>query len=453
MELQAAAARARRPEMVNGFSDDDLQRQPPRNRARIERRKGLLGPGYQLFYTDPVDVCRGQGVHLYDADGNEYLDAYNNVASIGHSHPAVTDAVARQLGILNTNTRYLQDQILDYSEDLLSTFPSELNRVTYTCTGSEANDLAIRIARAHTGNAGIIVTANAYHGVTETVAAFSPSLGKTSPLGPHVRTIAAPDSVRHGVSGDFTEFMRNQIRAAIADLNRHGFGLCAFIADSIFSSDGVFADPTTVLGALAEEVRRAGGVYIADEVQSGFGRTGEAWWGFQRHRVVPDIATIGKPMGNGIPIAAAVLGSEIGRAFGENVRYFNTFGGSTVPIVAARAVLDVLRDERLMDNAHRLGTYLHDELRRATAELPEVFEVRGAGMFIGVDLIDPTSGRPDGALAKAVVDEMRRNFVLISASGPGANVLKIRPPLVFDRADADRLLETLSGSLRRFCAR
>ena len=348
--------------MVNGFSEDDIHRQPLRIRTRIERRKSLLGPGYQLFYSDPVDVHRGRGVYLYDADGNQYLDAYNNVASVGHSHPAVAEAVSTQLGIINTNTRYVQDQILDYSEDLLSTFPSELDRVTYTCTGSEANDLAIRIARAHTGNTGIIVTRNAYHGVTETVASFSPSLGKSSPLGPHVRIIAEPDSTRRRDLGDIAEFMRSQIHAAIADLNRHGFGLRAFIADSIFSSDGVFSHPTTVLGVLAEEVHRAGGVYIADEVQPGFGRTGDAWWGFQRHHVVPDIVTIGKPMGNGIPVAATVLRNDIGRAFGENVRYFNTFGGSTVPIAAAQAVLDVIRDEGLIDNARIVGTYLLDEL-------------------------------------------------------------------------------------------
>ncbi|MFD9669145.1 aspartate aminotransferase family protein [Rhodococcus sp. NPDC059968] len=440
--------------MVNGFSEQDLQRQPARTRAQIERRKSLLGPGYQLFYSDPVDVQRGRGVYLYDAEGNEYLDAYNNVASVGHCHPAVTEAVSKQLGILNTNTRYLQDQILDYSEDLLSTFPSELDRVTFTCSGSEANDLAIRIARAHTGNDGIIVTRNAYHGVTEAVAAFSPSLGKTSPLGPHVRVIAEPDSIRLHDHGDLADFMREQIRSAIADLNRHGFGLCAFIADSIFSSDGVFSHPTSVLGVLAEEVRGAGGVYIADEVQPGFGRTGESWWGFQRHHVVPDIVTIGKPMGNGIPVAATVLRSDVGRTFGENVRYFNTFGGSTVPIAAAQAVLDVVRDENLIDNAHTVGTYLLEELRRASAQWPQVFEVRGTGMFIGIDIVDdPETGRPAGALAKKIVDDMRRNFVLVSASGPAGNVLKIRPPLVFNRSDANRLLGTLFGSFERFLSR
>ncbi|MGW4338272.1 aspartate aminotransferase family protein [Rhodococcus koreensis] len=440
--------------MVNGFSEDDIERQPPRTRRQIERRKALLGPGYQLFYTDPVDVERGRGVYLYDADGNEYLDAYNNVASIGHCHPAVTDAVAKQLSVVNTNTRYLQDQILDYSAELLSTFPCELDRVTFTCTGSEANDLAIRIARAHTGNDGIIVTRNAYHGVTETVASFSPSLGTTSPLGPHVRVIEAPDSLRHRAHGDITAFMREQIRSAIADLDRHGFGVCAFIADSIFSSDGVFSHPTSMLGVLADEVRRAGGVYVADEVQPGFGRTGECWWGFERHDVIPDIVTIGKPMGNGIPVAATVLRNKVGRTFGDNVRYFNTFGGSTVPIAAAQAVLNVIQDEHLIDSAQVIGTYLLEQLRQVCAQRPQIFEVRGAGLFIGIDIVDdPETGHPSGALAKKVVDDMRHNFVLVSASGPAGNVLKIRPPLVFDRSNADRLLETLSASFDRFLTR
>ncbi|UNB53024.1 aminotransferase class III-fold pyridoxal phosphate-dependent enzyme [Mycolicibacterium sp. YH-1] len=450
---QAEFSPRRKPAMVNGFAAVDLARQPAPNRARIQRRQRLLGPGYQLFYTDPVDIARGSGVHLYDSDGHEYLDAYNNVASIGHCHPAVADAVAAQLRVVNTNTRYLQDQILDYSEDLLSTFPADLDRVTYTCTGSEANDLAIRIARAHTGAEGIIVTRNAYHGVTETVAAFSPSLGPTSPLGPHVRLIEAPDGGRLP-GGDVAEFMRQQVRQAIADLNRHGYGLCALVADSIFSSDGVFATPTSVLGAVAQEVRRAGGLYIADEVQSGFGRTGDAWWGFQRHGVVPDIVTIGKPMGNGIPVAAVVLKRAVGNAFGDNVRYFNTFGGSNVPIAAAGAVLDVIRGDRLIENARTVGTYLLDELRSGCASREQVFEIRGAGLFIGVDIVeDRQSATPNGALAKQIVDDLRRNFVLVSASGPEGNVLKIRPPLVFGRAHADRLLEAFFAAFDRWSER
>jgi 4-aminobutyrate aminotransferase-like enzyme len=443
---QPTVATRRAPEMVNGFSAQDLIRQPARAQDQIQRRAALLGPGYQLFYSDPVEVERGRGVHLYDADGNDYLDAYNNVASVGHCHPAVVDAVARQMAVVNTNTRYLQESILTYSSDLLSTFPAELDRVTYTCTGSEANDLALRIARFHTGAQGIIVTANAYHGVTAAVAEISPSLGKTSPLGAHVRTISVP--IAAGLDG--AAAMRDQVRSAIADLERHGYPLCAVIVDSIFSSDGVLTHPPTVLSVLAEEAHRAGGLFIADEVQPGFGRTGQGWWGFARHAVTPDIVTIGKPMGNGIPVAATVLRYDIGQAFGESVRYFNTYGGGTVPIAAAQAVLDVIRDEKLIANAHQVGQYLLDELRTLTAPWPQIGEVRGIGLFIGIDIVsDPETNAPDGVLAKAIVDDLRRHFVLISASGPAGNVLKIRPPLVFDRVDAARLLQEFSDTLTR----
>lgn len=446
---QSTAATRRTPEMVNGFSAQDLIRQPARAQDQIQRRAALLGPGYQLFYSDPVEVQRGRGAHLYDADGNDYLDAYNNVASVGHCHPAVVDAVARQMAVVNTNTRYLQESILTYSADLLSTFPAELDRVTYTCTGSEANDLALRIARFHTGAQGIIVTANAYHGVTAAVAEISPSLGKTSPLGAHVRTITVP--LGTGVDGvAAAEHMRDQVRGAIADLERHGYSLCAVIADTIFSSDGVFTHPPTVLSVLAEEAHRAGGLFIADEVQPGFGRTGQGWWGFGRHAVIPDMVTIGKPMGNGIPVAATVLRHDIGQAFGESVRYFNTYGGSTVPIAAAQAVLDVIRDETLIASAHHVGQYLLDELRTLTAPWPHIGEVRGTGLFIGIDIVsDSDPNAPDGVRAKAIVDDLRRHFVLISASGPAGNILKIRPPLVFDRVDAARLLQEFSGTLTR----
>jgi 4-aminobutyrate aminotransferase-like enzyme len=437
------------PEMVNGFSARDLNRQPARARELITRRAGALGPGYQLFYTDPVEVRRGLGVHLYDADGREYLDAYNNVASVGHCHPAVVDAVTRQLSTVNTNTRYLQERLLDYAEALLSTYPAGLDRVTFTCTGSEANDLAIRIARHHTGREGVIVTGNAYHGVTATVAELSPSLGRTSPLGRHVRTVSPPSRALAGARG-VAEFMRREVRAAIDDLARHGMGLCAFIADSIFSSDGVFPDPVPVLDAIAEEVHRAGGLYIADEVQAGFGRTGTHWWGFERHGFRPDLVTIGKPMGNGIPIAATVLREEVGREFGETVRYFNTFGGSSVPIAAAQAVLDVIRDEDLMANAQAIGERLRTGLTEISARHPSLTEVRGAGLFLGVEVsADPGTRAPSGALAQRFVDDLRQHFVLLSASGPAGNVLKIRPPLVFGAADADRLLEEFEATAAR----
>jgi 4-aminobutyrate aminotransferase-like enzyme len=411
----------------------------------IRRRDKSLGPGYRLFYDTPVEVVRGKGVTLFDSAGNEYLDCYNNVPSVGHCHPRVVAAVNQQMQTLNTNTRYVQESILDYSEQLLSTFPSELGHVMFTCSGSEANDLAMRVAKYVTGNQGIIVTSGAYHGLTAEVSSFSPSLGIGVPLGANVRVIDAPDALRYSSDEKpLAEHMRDQVRKAIADLHRHGVGVAAFIADSIFSSDGVFAGPAGFLQPIVEEIHAAGGLYIADEVQPGFARTGEEWWGFQRHGIVPDIVTMGKPMGNGIPISAAVFKPELLVEFGKNIRYFNTFGGNTVAIAAAQAVLDVIREESLMENSLKVGEKIQTELRRITEGLDQVAEVRGSGLFIGVDLVtDRDSLTPDGKLASGIVNRLREERVLISACGAQGNVLKIRPPLPFSMTDADRLIEAM----------
>ncbi len=436
--------------MVNGFQPADRVRQPPDIAGLLDRRAGLLGPGYQLFYADPIEVSRARDVFLYGRDGTEYLDAYNNVAQIGHCHPKVVEAVSRQLGVLNTNTRYLQSTILDLSEELLATFPGALDRVTYTCSGSEANDLAVRIANHHTGATGLIATRNAYHGVTSGVAAFSPSLGAGSPPGSHVRLIDPPDPRLVSGGGTLEDALRASVRSAAEDLHRHGYGVSAFIADSVFSSDGVFTHPVPTLGAIADEVRRAGGLVIADEVQAGFGRTGDDWWGFRRHDVGPDIVTLGKPMGNGYPVAAVVLREEVGREFASAVRYFNTFGGSTAAMAAARAVMAVIEEEGLIGRAREVGGYLGRSLRESLAGVESVAEVRGVGMFYGVEILGPGGSPTAGAeIARMVVNEVRREGVLISASGPGGNVLKIRPPLTFRRGHADRLVGTLTSVLRR----
>lgn len=430
--------------MVNGFDGAEMNSLPARTQDQIRRREDLLGPGYRLFYKNPVEIVRGQGTLLFDADGNDYLDVYNNVASVGHCHPRVVDAVSRQLATLNTNTRYLQESILTYSRDLLDTLPRELAHVMFTCTGSEANDLAMRVARYATGNEGVIVTSGAYHGLTADVSSFSPSLGVGVPLGQNVRMITAPDNLRFGNGHGIVEHLRQEVRAAIADLARHGIGVAAFIADSIFSSDGIFSDPAGFLQPIIEEVHAAGGLYIADEVQPGFGRTGDAWWGFQRHGIVPDIMTTGKPMGNGIPVAAAVFRPELLEEFGRNIRYFNTYGGNSVSIAAAQATLDVMRDEDLMGNARHVGDYMLENIRALSDRYEQVAEVRGAGLFIGVDIVtDRASNVPDGDSALAIVNAMRDRRVLISASGPEGNTLKVRPPLPFSIADADRLLENM----------
>jgi len=426
--------------MINAFTRSDFERLPATERALIARRERVLGPAYRLFYERPVEFVRGDGVWLHDRDGNAYLDAYNNVASVGHANPRVAAAMTEQATRLNTHTRYLNEALIDYAERLTGLFPSALSQVMFTCTGSEANDLALRIARARTGGTGVIVTSLAYHGVTTAVAEFSPSLGRNVPLGTHVRTVRPP------LSGDASAGARfaADVEAAIADMLRHGIRPAMLLVDTIFSSDGVIADPPGFLIPAAAAIRAAGGLFVADEVQPGFGRTGDAMWGFVRHGVVPDMATLGKPMGNGYPIAAVVGRPDVFAEFGREVRYFNTFGGTPVAIAAANAVLDEIDDRKLMDNARDTGAYLRDGIDGLGHAA--IGEVRGAGLFIGVELID-ANGRPDAVLTTRVVNAMRDRRVLLSASGPDANVLKIRPPLVFDRANADLLIATLQDVL------
>jgi 4-aminobutyrate aminotransferase-like enzyme len=424
------------PLMVNGFDGTDAGGLPARARELIARRDDALGGAYRLFYAQPVEFVRGSGVYLYDPDGVAYLDAYNNVPSVGHSHPRVTEAVSRQLATLNTHTRYLTDGVVGYAERLLGTHSIGPAHAMFTCTGSEANDLALRIARFHTGGTGVIVTANAYHGVTAAVAEVSPSLGANVPLGAHVRTVPAPAPGVDFAAG---------VAAAIADLRRHGVRLAAFLADSIFSSDGVLPDPAGFLAPVADRVRAAGGLYIADEVQSGFGRTGTHLWGYQRHDgLAPDIVTMGKPMGNGLPIAGLAARRSVLADFGQRARYFNTFGGNPVCVAAASAVLDVLADEDLPGNSAATGGYLKSALTGLADSSPLLADVRGVGLYLGVDVVSAETGLPSAELASAIVNGMRERRVLISATGPRGHVLKIRPPLPFARSHADQLVAVLA---------
>jgi 4-aminobutyrate aminotransferase-like enzyme len=425
--------------MVNGFDGSGRSGLPPATQQLIARREAALGGAYRLFYQRPVEFARGAGVYLYDPDGVAYLDAYNNVPSVGHSHPRVTEAVARQLATLNTHTRYLTDGVVGYAERLLATHTLGPAHAMFTCTGSEANDLALRIARSCTGGSGLIVTENAYHGVTAAVAEASPSLGANVPLGLHVRTVPAPGP---GVD------VAAAVAAAIEDLRRHGLRLAAFLADSLFSSDGVRPDPAGFLAPVADLVHAAGGLYIADEVQSGFGRTGARMWGYQRHDgLVPDIVTMGKPMGNGLPIAGLVGRQPVLAEFGGKARYFNTFGGNPVCIAAAAAVLDVLAEEELPANSAATGGYLRDAIAALAAGHPILAAVRGAGLYLGVDVVSAADGEPSAELAAAIVNGMRDRRVLISATGPRGNVLKVRPPLPFARPEADQFLAALSDVL------
>jgi 4-aminobutyrate aminotransferase-like enzyme len=427
----------------NRFDPGALSELPPRVQEIVRRRNTVLGPGYTLVYREPVEFVSGHGAHLIDRDGNDYLDAYNNVPCVGHAHPHVVEAVSRQLAAVNTNTRYLQESLVDYAERLLATFPEGLSKLSLACSGSEANDLAVRVARFHTGAEGIIVTRWAYHGITREVASFSPSLGAGSPLGPNVRLIDAPDPRIVAPGSTLDEHMRNQVRGAIEDLERHGYKLAALITDCAHTSDGIFTDPVGYMQAVVAEVHAAGGVYIADEVQAGFARLGDSMWGFSRHGVLPDIVTMGKPMGNGMPISGVAFRPEVSDEFGRNVRYFNTFAGSSIPVAAGAAVLDVFEQENVQQRVLDNGTVLRAGLEEITRDSPHVTEVRGSGLYIGVEIVEDRETRePDRTRAEDVITDLRDRRVLISGAGKAANVLKIRPPLAFTSADVTRFLET-----------
>ncbi|MCI1864818.1 MAG: aspartate aminotransferase family protein [Bifidobacterium sp.] len=441
-----------RPDMAQGLD---------RTTRRLTEERGVLGPAYRLFYRRPVHLVKGRGSHVWDADGVEYLDVYNNVASVGHCHPRVVDAIAAQASALNTHTRYLHENILHYAQDILSTMPRELDRVMFQCTGSEANDLAVRVARTYTGGEGVIVTHEAYHGNSALTSGLSPALGTAQTLGLSMRMIPTPDTYRVGAqdggpspdsSGrwsaeSFGAWMADGIRRAVADMERHGIAFAAFLADSIFSSDGVYPDPAGYLQPVIDTVHELGGVWIADEVQPGFTRTGDAFWGFQRQGIVPDIVTSGKPMANGLPTSLMAARHEVLEPFAGSIPYFNTFGGNPVCMAAAQAVLDVMRDEDTMGNSRRVGAVFKDALLALQSGHPCIGDVRGAGLYIGCEIVTPGTRLPDQSTALDILETLRMNHVLTSVCGRYGNVLKLRPPLVFSDDDVDLFINAMTTTL------
>ncbi|MDH5373631.1 MAG: aminotransferase class III-fold pyridoxal phosphate-dependent enzyme, partial [Acidimicrobiia bacterium] len=404
--------------------------------ALLDRRRRRLGSGMRLSYNQPLHAVAGDGVWLIDAAGVRHLDAYNNVPHVGHSHPTITAAIAHQSATLNTNTRYLVDGVLDYADRLAGLFPDDLSVVMFANSGSEANDLAWRIARTVTGHDGMIITRHAYHGATNLTIATSPEEIGLENLESWVATVPAPDP--RLPSG-------NHLEQALSQLSTANHRPAAFACDTVFSSDGIFEPVAGYFSSMASQIRAAGGLFIADEVQAGFGRVGECLWGFAADDFAPDIVTIGKPMGNGHPIAAIVTTPAIADAFIEKGYYFSTFAGNPVSTAAAMAVLDVMEEEGLPAKAHRVGSYLRGQLQDLAQGHPSISEVRGPGMFIGVELA--IDGRPDPEGATRVANEMRNRRVLIGRTGIHGNVLKIRPPLAFDESHADLLVDTLEGVL------
>jgi 4-aminobutyrate aminotransferase-like enzyme len=435
---------------LNAFDMNDAAGLGASLAARLKERQRLFGAASVLFFERPLEFVRAEGCWLYDSDGVAYLDAYNNVPSVGHCHPRVVEAAARQLSLLNVHNRYLHQGITNYAQRLLATLPAALSNVTFTCTGSESNDLALRLATNFTGAGGIIVTETAYHGNTALATEVSPSSFKQGSPPSHVRVIPAPDRRRSGDTALGQEFA-GHVMTAIEDLKRIGLRCAALLIDSIFSSDGIFADPPGFLTAAVDVLHDARGLLIADEVQPGFGRSGTHWWGFQRHGVEPDIVTMGKPMGNGFPMGAVVTRPEILDAYCARFGYFNTYGGSPVAAAVGLAVLEVIEQEELMANAARVGGYLKDRLIELSKQHEIIGEVRGAGLFIGVEVQQKPTGPSATQLSSSIINALRERHVLIGAAGASGAVLKIRPPLCMNRAQADQLVvaldETLSHAL------
>ncbi|UCG25102.1 MAG: aminotransferase class III-fold pyridoxal phosphate-dependent enzyme, partial [Chloroflexota bacterium] len=421
---------------------DKADDEPDDSDKLLARRRQVLGARLSHFYSQPLHVERGRGPWLYNAQGERFLDAYNNVPVAGHCHPHVVKAIARQTAALNTNTRYLYGSILNYAERLVSYLAGNLSVCVFVNSGSEANDIAWRMARFTTGRRGALVMEDAYHGITEAIADLTPSTLKRG-LAPHVQTLMSPDPYRgryrYG-EPDLAERYAQDADRAIADLARAGFQPAAFMIDTAFVSNGLPDVPDGYLAAVTTKVRDAGGLLIADEVQAGFGRLGTHMWGHVAHDLVPDIVTMGKPIGNGYPLGVIVTRPEILDAFAEETGLFSTFGGNPVACAAGMAVLDVIEDEGLLGNAKQTGEYLREGIRELMPRQAWIGDVRGRGLLAGVDLVrDRATREPANVETKRALDLMRQNGVLIGSEGKHGNVLKIRPPLVFGREQADIL--------------
>ena len=395
--------------------------------STLETRRRLLGRNLSIAYDNPLKIVRGSMQYLYDDQGRQYLDAYNNVAHVGHCHPRVVEAALQQMQTLNTNTRYLHDTILTYAERLTSTLPEPLRVCYFVNSGSEANELAVRLARAHTKARDMIVLDHAYHGNTTTLVDLSPykhdGPGGNGPP-PWVHKVPLP--VSRGDSAHVVDTIKSIER------------LCGFIAESLPSVAGQIVLPQGYLNEVYGVVRAAGGVCIADEVQTGFGRIGTHFWGFESYGVVPDIVVLGKPIGNGHPIGAVITTRAIADSFDNGMEFFSTFGGNTVSCAIGLAVLEIVKEEQLQTHALKIGDQLIHGLQDLQRRHEIIRDIRGSGLFLGVELIHE---------ATKIVNRMRDNGILVGTEGPLQNVLKIRPPMPFSQTDADHFLTTLEKLL------
>ena len=447
------------PNLIVGVPPDRFPPTPPGKAETLETRRRLFGRNVSIAYRDPVKVVRGWRQYLFDDLGRRYIDAYNNVPHVGHAHPRVVAAGARQMALLNTNTRYLSDVVNDYAERLTATFPTPLSVAFLVNSASEANELALRLVRAYTGRRDMIVLEAAYHGNTTGLVDLSPykHAGPGGGGAPNwVHTAPIPDVYRGAFRASDpnagAQYAR-RVAEIVTKLSDVGLGVGGFIAETCPSVGGQILLPDGYLAAVYRHVRAAGGVCIADEVQTGLGRMGTSFWAFEDHGVVPDIVVMGKPLGNGHPIGAVATTPEIAAAFDNGMEYFSTFGGNTVSCAMGLAVLDVLRDEELQAHALRVGERMLAQLRPLIDECEMVGDVRGSGLFLGIELVrDRETLEPAAAEASYVSNRMRELGFLLGTDGPYHNVVKIRPPMPFDEENADLLVAALRTSLLSFRA-
>jgi 4-aminobutyrate aminotransferase-like enzyme len=413
-----------------------------------------LGANAELSYDRPLHLIRGEGVWVYTADGERLLDVYNNVPHVGHAHPVVVAAMAEQAKRIASNTRYLDERIIEYVERLTATLPPDLDTCLFVNSGSEANDIAWRIAKSHTGHDGALVMTHAYHGITDAITALSPAICAKVP--PHVEQLAAPNAARRApgaaghASANFSATRatvetdvagaESDVTTAMARLASRGFKPAALMIDSALTSSGIYDPSPTWVAPIAAAVRKAGALVIADEVQFGLGRSGSDFWGFARRGYHPDIVTLGKPVGNGYPLGVVITRRSILEKFQRDTGFFSTFGGNPVAGAAGLAVLDVLQQEQLVDNARTTGNYFIEKLRDLATKYDVVRDVRGCGLMIGVEVTDRT-------LTKHLVNSLRDRGVLIGSEGPMGNVLKLRPPMPFRPEHVDFVMDALTAVL------
>ena len=443
------------PNLILGIPAERFPSPEPGEAETLAVRQARIGRNLGLSYRKPLKVVRGWMQYLYDETGRAYLDAYNNVPHVGHSHPRVVKAAQAQMALLNTNTRYLHDNLARYAKRLCALLPKPLGVCFFVNSGSEANELALRLARTHTGQNEVIVLEGAYHGHTTTLVEISPYKfngpgGRGAP--PWVHTAPLPDDYRGPYKRrdpDAGRKYAGHVAETVRRIKARGGGLAAFICESMPSVGGQIVLPAGYLAEVYGHVRRVGGVCIADEVQVGFGRLGTHFWGFETQGVVPDIVVLGKPMGNGHPLGAVITTPEIAASFDNGMEFFSTFGGNTVSCAVGLAVLDVIQEEGLQEHAQRVGQHLFAGLRGLMETHPVIGDVRGLGLFQGVELVrDRRTLEPAACETSYVVNRLRERSILAGTEGPHQNVIKIRPPLPFSESDADLLVRTLDAVLR-----